>query len=119
MRLEASIFQLRHGQATGIEKGMRNNKPQEKSKTPTVKETREKLFTAAKLGGFEDDIRRIFNRTDDLQKGAKTKEEREAIGIMAIHEINRVMNMHPTTSFKDDYGIDRHMTLNGKIVKGN
>lgn len=96
---------------------MKNNKPQEKPKTPTEKETRTKLLAAAKLGGFEDDLLKLFARYDDLVRGSKTKEEREAIGIMGVHEVNRLMNMHPTTSFKDVYGIDRHMTLNGKVVK--
>jgi len=96
---------------------MKNNKPQEKSKTPTEKETREKLLTAAKLGGFEDDVVKLFARYDDYLKGCISKEEREAMAVMAIRELNMIFNMHPNFAFKDVYGINQHMTINGKIIK--
>src|ERR1700722_5055082 len=98
---------------------MQNNKQKKKSKIPTETQTREKLIIAAKLGGFEDDLLKIFARYDNMLRGAKTREEAEAIGIMGVNDVNKLMNTHQGVSFKDNYGIDQILTYNGKVAKIN
>ena len=53
-----------------------------KSKIKTEAETRKQLLGWAQKFGAEAQLLKIFNRYDDLLKGAKTEEERKAIAAM-------------------------------------
>ena len=87
-----------------------------KTKLESEAEYRRRLLNAARLGGFEADLIRLFARYDDFQKGCTTKEQRNAVAMVAIKELNDLFNLHKGWTFKDALGQDRIMTIDGKIM---
>lgn len=75
------------------------------AKTPSEKESRENLLGWARKYGCEAELQKIFTRYDDLLKGAKTKEERDAISMMGNIELHAF------------YGGDGPLVVNGVKLK--
>lgn len=57
-------------------------------KVKSEKESRQQLIDWARQYGAEEQLLKIFNRYDDLLKGCKTPEEREAVQAMGVIEIH-------------------------------
>lgn len=62
-----------------------------KTKSDVVPESqfRTRLLNLAKNAGCEDDLKKIFNRYDNLLRNCTNPQERKAISIMGIAEIHR------------------------------
>lgn len=67
-------------------------------------ETRKQLLGWARKYGAEQQLLAIFNRYDDLLKGAKTPEERESISVMANVEVYQF------------FGGNGYLEVNGKTI---
>lgn len=78
------------------------------SKIKSEKESRERLLAWARKYGAEAELMKIFARYDDLLRGAKTPEEREAIQMMGAVEVH---------SFFGGNSPDASLVVNGKQVK--
>lgn len=68
-------------------------------------QSRAAAIQLARENGCEAEMIKLFNRYDDLLKGAKTPEEKEAIGIIACIEFHNIIS--PKSGF---------LTCNGKTI---
>lgn len=57
------------------------------NKTPSEKETRENLIGHAKKVGCFEDLMKIFARYDEWISHARTEEERKALQVMGVREV--------------------------------
>lgn len=78
-------------------------------KPKSEKESRAHLIGWARQYGCEEDLMKIFARYDDLLKGCKTKEEKEAVQAMGILEIHSFFS-----GGAQDSGT---LTIDGKQIK--
>lgn len=78
-------------------------------KIKTEQESRKHLIEWARDNGTEEQLIKIFNRYDDLLKGCKTSEEKEAIQAMGVLEIHSFFSGN-----SNDGGT---LTINGKKIK--
>lgn len=62
------------------------------------KETRAQLFDHARHFGVEAEVKKVLARFDDFLKGAKTKEERDAIAKMGILELDHIFSLGKANS---------------------
>jgi hypothetical protein len=53
------------------------------------KETRDHLLKIAREHGYEEPIKKIFARYDEIFKGCKNKEERKAVAAACILELDK------------------------------
>lgn len=76
------------------------------SKKPlTEEQSRKQLLDWARKYGAEEQLLKIFHRYDDLLRGCKTQEEREAIQVMANLEVHNF------------FGGAGALEVNGKTIK--
>jgi hypothetical protein len=91
------------------------------SKTPNEKQSRTNLLGWAKSVGCYADLVKLFNRYDDLLKGAKTNKDKKAIQVMAITELNKFFGTAPITNlqFKDGSVISLNDKNDTTITRGS
>jgi len=78
-------------------------------KVKTEKESRNHLIGWARQYGCEEQLMKIFARYDDLLKGCRTEEERQAVQAMGVIEIHEFFS-----SGSNDGGT---LTIDGKQIK--
>lgn len=59
------------------------------AETLTEKQSRKQLLDWARQYGCEAELMKIFSRYDDLLKGCRTNEERNAVATMGVIEIDK------------------------------
>jgi SspJ family small acid-soluble spore protein len=75
------------------------------AKVLSEEQSRDQILGWCRKYGCEEQALKIFSRYDDLLKGAKTREEREAIQIMGNCELH------------DLFGAQGALEVNGKTIK--
>lgn len=78
------------------------------AKVKTEKESREYLIGWARQYGAEAQLMKIFARYDDLLKGCRTKEEKEAVQAMGVIEVHE---------FFSGGSAGGTLTIDGKQIK--
>lgn len=76
-----------------------------KKKPLSEAESRQQLLDWARKFGAEEQLLKIFHRYDDLLKGCKTQQEREAVQVMGNVEIHNF------------FGGQGALEVNGKTIK--
>lgn len=81
-----------------------------KSRPKSEKETRSHLIKLGKQYGFEGDLIKLFNKYDNLLLNCTNEEERKAISVMGILEVNKLLggDQNPST-----------ITADGKVILDN
>lgn len=67
-------------------------KKKNKNQPLSEKDTREKLFYLAKTLGCDNELKKIFNRYDNLLKHCSNLEERKQMVVMANVEVHKLFN---------------------------